>query len=163
MGETNSERKNFHGLIDDFRTTMLVTTLANRIHARPMAVVEVGEDGSVLLVTSVDTVKVGEIESNPDVMLTFQSTSKFAALNGQAEVIDDRALVEEHWSEAWRTWFPKGKDDPSIRLIKVHAADGEYWDNAGTNAVKYAFEAAKAYLSGTTPTADKSQHGKVQL
>ena len=29
-----SERKNFNDLIDDFRNVMLVTCLANRIHAR---------------------------------------------------------------------------------------------------------------------------------
>lgn len=159
----SSERENFHDLIDDFRTAMLVTTIANRIHARPMTVVEAGEDGSVLLVTGVDTAKIDEIESNPDVTLTFQSTSKFASMRGQAQIINDRALIDAHWSEAWRAWFPKGKDDPSIRLIKIHGAEAEYWDTAGTNGIKYVFEAAKAYLSGTRPKLDQTQHAKVQL
>ena len=53
--------------------------------------------------------------------------------------------------------------DPSIALLKLDAEQGEYWDNAGVQGLKYAFEAIKAYAKGETPAADDRQHAKVDL
>ena len=65
--------------------------------------------------------------------------------------------------EAWKLWFPEGKDDPSICLIHFSPEDGEYWNNAGAQGLKYAFEAVKAYVKGTTPESDHAHHAKVDL
>ena len=74
-----------------------------------------------------------------------------------------RALIERLWSEAWRVWFPGGKDDPSLCLIRVEAREAEYWDNAGTQGIKYVLEAVKAYAKGETPAVDNKQNAKVGL
>ena len=72
-------------------------------------------------------------------------------------------MIDRIWSEAWKVWFPKGKTDPSLRIIKVLAEEAEYWDSTGAQGISYAFEAAKAYIKGETPDVSEKQHGKISL
>jgi general stress protein 26 len=78
-------------------------------------------------------------------------------------VLLDRQLIEEMWKEAWKVWFPGGKSDPNIAVLKFTAHEGEFWDNGGIQGLKYVYEAAKAYVSGETPKKDELQHAKVRL
>lgn len=153
-----------YDLLKDFDTAMLVTRSSeDHMHARPMAVAELRAGGDAYFVTSIDSPKVDEIKRNPNVTLTFQSSNQFASVCGRIGVVRDPALIDRLWKEAWKVWFPKGKSDPSISLLKFDAQHGEYWDNAGAQGLKYAFEAAKAYVKGETPTTDQKQHAKVDL
>ena len=113
--------------------------------------------------TRLQSPKIAEISSNPAVAVTFQSRSQFASVYGNAYVVRDRALIERLWSEAWRVWFPGGKDDPSLCLIRVEAREAEYWGNAGTQGIKYVLEAGKAYAKSETPAVDNNQNAKVGL
>ncbi len=73
--------------------------------------------------------------------------------------------LDEIWNEAWKVWFPGGKADPNLLLLRVDGDRGEYWDNSGLSGIKYFIEAGKAYLSGTRPDveSDPKIHGKVQM
>ena len=71
-------------------------------------------------------------------------------------------LVERLWKEPWKVWFPRGKSDPSIAILRFDADHGELWDAAGLRGVRYAFEAAKAYVRGETPRTDET-HGRARL
>ena len=158
------KRELLFDLIEDFDTAMLLTrTAEGRMHARPMAVAKLEPDGDAYFVAHANSPKAREIQANSEVVVTFQSSSQFAAVIGHAELVRDQALLDEVWSEAWKIWFPGGKADPNVCLIRVRATDGEYWDNAGAQGIKYAYEAAKAYLKGRTPEVDADQHAKVKL
>jgi len=142
---------------------MLVTHSANAIHARPMAIARLDEGVGAYLVTDINSIKVDEIKANPQAVLTFQSARKFASVRGELTVSRDRPLIEQMWKEAWKLWFPQGKSDPNIALLKFTAHDGEYWDNAGMQGLKYVYDAAKAFVAGETPKTDGAQHAKVTL
>ena len=160
----NTRREHLYDLLKDFDTAMLVTRSDDgHMHGRPMAVAELRPDADAYFVTSIDSPKIAEVAASPSVTLTFQSSSQFASLSGRAGVVQDRALIDRLWKEAWKVWFPKGKTDPTITLLKFSAEDGEYWDNAGAQGLKYAFEAAKAYVKGEQPKSDQKQHAKVEL
>jgi general stress protein 26 len=160
--EDKADRLN--DIIRHFDNAMLVTRSGEgRSHARPLAVAEIRPDGDIFFATDIQSPKVAEIAANPDVLVTFQSGSQFATVSGRAEVVKDRALIEQLWSEAWKIWFPDGKGDPSLCLIRVDGSAGEYWDNAGAQGIKRAFETAKAYLKGKTPEIDEKQNAKVRL
>ena len=153
-----------YDIIKDFDNAILVTRLADgRSHARPMAVAEIRPDGDIFFTTDIHSPKIAEIAANPDVVVTFQSGAQFAAVGGRAEVVRDRALIEELWSEAWKIWFPGGKTDPALCLIRVDGREGEYWDNAGAQGIKRAFQTAKAYIKGQTPELDEKQNAKVRI
>ncbi|MEP6608843.1 MAG: pyridoxamine 5'-phosphate oxidase family protein [Burkholderiaceae bacterium] len=158
------QHERLYDLLKDFDTAMLVTRSADgHMHARPMAIAELGTDAHAYFVTSIDSPKASEIEAHPTVTLTFQSSKQYASVSGQAEIVRDRALIERLYKEDWKIWFPKGKSDPSMSLIKFTAQDGEYWDNAGVQGLKFLYEAAKAYVKGETPKEDRKQHAKVDL
>jgi general stress protein 26 len=161
--DTNDGKKYLYDVVNDFDVAMLVTHVANAIHARPMAIARLDEGIGAYLVTDINSLKVDEIRVNPQAILTFQSTNKFAALRGELTVLRDRQLIEDLWKETWKLWFPDGRSDPKIALLKFTAHEGEYWDNTGMQGIKYVIDAAKAYVAGETPKTDDAQHAKVRL
>ncbi len=161
--ELNYGKKNLFDVVDDFDVAMLVTYSANSIHARPMVVAQLDFGIGAYLVTNINSFKIDEICVNQNALLTFQSARRFASVSGELAVLVDRQLTEKVWKESWKVWFPGGKHDPNIALLKFTAHEGEFWDNAGMQGLKYAYEIARAYLSGETPEADVAQHDKVSL
>jgi general stress protein 26 len=159
-----ADGKHLRELLGGFDTAMLVTRAADGgMHARPMMVAELEPDADSYFVTSIDAPKVAEIEDDSDVLMTFQSDKQYAAVYGHATVTQDRALVDRLWKEAWQVWFPQGRSDPSIALVRLDAERAEIWDNAGARGLRYAFEAAKAYLRGERPRVDPEQHTRVRM
>jgi general stress protein 26 len=76
-----------------------------------------------------DTHTVGEIRRNPKVSLTFQGSKAFSvAVEGQAEIIQDKAQFREHWTPDIDKWFPQGIDTPGLAMIKVSATRIHYWN-----------------------------------
>lgn len=164
---TPSRDDKLRELLTDFDTAMLVTrTATNKLRSRPMALADVEPDGCLWFITERNSGKLDEIARNHDVNIAMQSKMKFVSISGAATPVDDRAKVAELWNEAWKVWFPGGKDDPTLILLKVQGETGEYWDNSGTSGIKYLIEAGKAYLSGTKPReveGDPKVHGKVSM
>lgn len=153
-----------YDLTSGFRNAMLVTRgLDGSIHARPMAVAEIAPDAEACFSTSLESPKIAEIEADPRVLVTFQSRSEFATIQGTATVVRDPAEIDRLWSESWRIWFPRGKEDPNLCLLKVAADRGEYWDTSGVEGLKFAFESVKARLSGRTAEKSEVQNAKVEL
>lgn len=151
-------------LLGDFDNAMLITkTDRGELHARPMAVAEVEDDGSVWFVTDRHSGKVADLMLDADVAVTMQGTSKFVALSGRAHAVDDRAKVEELWKPAWKVWFPEGAADASLVLLRIEPHHGEYWDQSGLKGIKYLIKAGKAYLQGERPASDPAINASVSM
>lgn len=161
--DTKDGKTHLHDVVNEFDVAMLVTDTGNAMHARPMAIACLDDGIGAYLVTDIRSIKIEEIKANPHGLLTFQSTSKFASMRGELAVLHNRTLIEKMWKEVWKVWFPDGKSDPNIALLKFTAYEGEYWDNAGMKGLKYVYDAAKAYVTGETPQTDAGQHAKVHL
>lgn len=160
----HDNRQHLFDLLKNFSTAIVVThTPDGGLHARPMAIAELQPDGDVYFATSQSSPKSTEVSENSDVMLTFQSGSAFAALSGRGRILRDRAEIDRLWSEAWKIWFPRGKDDPDLVLFAVDVHDAEYWDQSGLKGLSFMFKAAKAYVRGETPDADGSRNARVKL
>lgn len=145
---------------------MLVTrTAEGQLRARPMALAEVQSDGTLWFLTDRNSAKVDELAKDWHVGVTMQSKTKFVSLSGKASPVDDRERVSRLWKVEWKVWFPGGKDDPNLVLLRVDGEAGEYWDNSGTSGLKYLIEAGKALLTGSRPNVegDPKVHGKVSL
>jgi general stress protein 26 len=158
----NADKKHLHELLESFDTAMLITRHHDGMHARPMAVADVEGAHCVWFVTSVDSPKAEEIRTDPRVSATFQANRKFVALSGNAELVRDRAKIDALWKDVWKVWFPNGKDDPSIALIRVSVDDAELWDNAGAKGIRYVFQAVKDVLAGERPTPVDGQHARIK-
>ena len=161
-----SPDKKLKELLEEFGVAMLATrTGEGQLRARPMALAEVQPDGTLWFMTDRHSGKIDELKRDGHVVVTMQSRTQFVSLSGTAVPVDDRARVARLWKLEWQIWFPGGKDDPNLVLLRVDGHAGEYWDNSGANGIKYLFEAGKALLTGTRPNVDSDPkvHSKVNV
>lgn len=136
--------------IKDIRIAMMTTQEDDGdFHSRPMATHAIEEDGTMWFFTYNESNKVQEIGQNNRVSLTFSDTGAetYVSTSGMAQVVNDRTKIDALWNDGLKAWFPKGKDDPNIRLIKVNIHQGEYWDRPGGKMMTL-FEMAKAAVTG---------------
>jgi general stress protein 26 len=156
-------RRHFEELIAGFGTAMLVTrTVEGRLRARPLTVAGT-EGGRVYFSTSVDSPKMDELAADAEVAVTFQSERRYASLSGTVRSSRDRRLIHRLWKEAWKVWFPEGKDDPHLTILIVTPEAAEYWDLTGLAGARYVLRSLKAYVTGATPAdgSDPMQNAKV--
>jgi general stress protein 26 len=152
------KRQRLSELVSKFDTAVLVTrgdTAALR--GRPLSIASSGEDGTLYFSTAIESPKVQELELDPHVAVVMQDGKRYISISGTASVVHDRALIDRLWSESWKIWFPQGKDDPSLCLLRIEPVEAAYWDMSGLQGVKYAFQMAKAYLTGTQPPSDQDE------
>jgi len=136
-------------LLADFTESMLVTHADDhRLEARPMSVAEVSDSGVLWFCADLDSGKAAQLAANPEVAVVMQGKTKYVSVSGRAWISRDRAQIDRLWRESWKLWFPQGKDDPTLCLIAVQPSDAQWWDNSGARGLRFAFEAAKAYVTG---------------
>ena len=126
-------------LVNDIGTCMFFTNTQTGIHnSRPMAVIEVDINGSLWFFTNLQSAKVKDIEKDSNVHLVFASPAKdsYLDLRGRASVEQDRKSIEDKWNPIIKAWFPEGKDDPDICLLKVKTDEAHYWDTNSTKMVE---------------------------
>jgi general stress protein 26 len=145
-------------LLKDINVAMMATRGdGGEMHARPMATSLSTFEGDLWFFTDAQSPKIAEIERNPETLLTYANENKqhYVSVQGSAELVRDRSKIAELWSEPLRVWFPKGKDDPNIALIKVHVDKAEYWDSPSSTMV-YLYGYAKALATGERPNPGES-------
>ncbi|GAB3273310.1 pyridoxamine 5'-phosphate oxidase family protein [Larkinella harenae] len=150
--ERNEGMEKVSKLINSIRIGMLTTQDENgNLVSRPMAVMQVDPDGSLWFLTKEHSPKTEQIDRNYKVNVAFSDVSdaSYVSVSGTAEELQDRAKIEELWSPMAKPWFPEGKDDPSLSILKVRTETAEYWDSTSSRMVRL-FEMARAALTGDT-------------
>lgn len=150
-------------LIKGIRITMLTTEEADgTLRSRPMATQSEEFDGTLWFFTDDTSPKVGEIEQNRRVNLSYADPShqRYVSVSGRAEIVHDKAKAKELWNPAYKAWFPEGLDDPKLGLLKVTVESAEYWDSPGS-AVVHLFGVVKAVVTGKR--AEGGENEKIEL
>lgn len=144
-------------------TAMLCTTDAqgNWI-ARPMATQGVDADGTVWFFSKRSSEHVDQLRADPRVKLMYmnEGRSEYVALDGVARESRDQAKIEELWSDWAKTWFPEGKQDPSLVLLAVEPTIAHYWD---TKHGKVAQLFGMAVGAVTGKETDDSREGNLKV
>jgi general stress protein 26 len=156
---------NFHSLLRDFDRAMLVTQTGDKTpRARPMAIADRSDDGSIWFLTGADTSKIDELKQDDTVLAVMQSAARWLSVTGHAALQRDPAHIKRLWKEAFKIWF-KGPDDPNIVLIRLIPSEAEYWDNSGMQGLRMALKSAAAYVTGKElrDSDDVNAHAKVPL
>jgi general stress protein 26 len=136
--------------IKGIRTAMLTTEdERGRLVSRPMATQDIDSDGTLWFFTYADAPKVGNIQHDQQVNLTYmkEDDNRYISLSGTAQLVRDRARIEQYWKPFLQAWFPNGKDDPKLALLKVTVQSAEYWDGPG-NFIGQAVVLAKDVITG---------------
>ncbi len=149
-------------LIKDARVAMLTSERDGRLYSRPMVASQKGFDGRLWFFTRKSSPKVAEVEGHREVNVAYASAAdnSFVSLSGRAVIVEDRAAIEAHWNAWVKAWFPDGKDDPDLALLRVDVDTAEYWD-APSSKMVLAFDYLKARVTGGTP--DAGENRKVDL
>lgn len=141
----------FKKLVNDVNICMFIT--GNRddaeTHTRPMATVDVEENGTLWFYTDLRSIKVDEVSTDQDVHLVYSHPGKDSYLDvwGKASVVTDRDKIKEKWTPMVKVYFADGADDPNLALLKVQPQDCYYWDNE-TGKMVYFLKAAASVVTG---------------
>jgi len=117
--------------IADIKIAMLTTTEADgTIDSRPMYTFKVGDDGLIWMFARKSSRKTTEIGLNPNVMLNYSDPAQdlYVTVKGKATVTHDPVKIDELWTDRYKTWFPYGKEDPELCLLRIQPEKAEYWD-----------------------------------
>lgn len=135
-------------LIRGIKIAMLTTRSGQRLRSRPMATQQADFDGDLWFLSRAESGKVDEIEHGAMVNLSYVNSDShvYVSLSGRAELSRNRAKIEELWKPAHYAWFPQGKDDPEIMVIKVIVEEAEYWEAPG-NVLVRSYQLLKAVVT----------------
>jgi general stress protein 26 len=139
-------------LIEGIEVAMRTTVdESGALRSRPMMTQQVGFDGDLWFFTKASDPKVGEIEREHSVNVSYSNPDKqhYVSMSGKARLVRDRAKIEELWNPAYKAWFPEGLDDPEVALLEVTVEQAEYWDTP-TSTVVHLVGLAKALVTGET-------------
>lgn len=143
-----SDIKNLHSkeaieklksLVDEIKICLFCTNLKtdDGSTCRPMSAVQVCNQGNIWFFSEKNSDKNMDIFIDKNVQLFFSHPDKgsYLVVNGEAEIIVDKAKIDELWGPLTKIWFKDGKDDPTISLIKVKTTTAYYWDTDGNRMI----------------------------
>lgn len=154
--------KTLKDLIEDIDFAMLTTVAAGKLRARPMSTQQMDKQGCLWFFTSDNTHKVDEIAADNRVLVAYSKpeANTYVSVFGRAQIVKDRAKIEQLWNPAHKAWFPEGLDDPTLCLLKIAIEEGEYWDAPNSKLVQIA-GFIQALVTGQQ--ADYGKHEKITL
>jgi len=161
-GHSDPNAQKLYDFVKDMKIAMMTTVDTDgTLHSRPMHSQAADEHGDLWFFTKIQSPKITEISRDSEVNLAYSDPDEqhYVSISGKAEIVRDRSKIDAMWSEPMRTWFPEGKDDPTIALIRVHPAKGEFWDGPNS-ALRHLYGYVKAAVTGETP---KTETEKVNL
>lgn len=103
-------------------------------HARPMTAQLQGARGPLWFFTSRENAIVRKLDQGDRAIATFTSKGHdlYATLHGRVRVDNDRAVVDQLWNSHVAAWYPQGKDDPSLTLLRLDPENVEIWLDASS-------------------------------
>ena len=162
MSATESEKsEHLRKIVNKAHSGFFIThTAGGQMHGRPMVTAQVeGDFDRLWFACQRSSPKIAEIKRDDRVMVGYTTgDTEWAAVNGRARVVDDRAKAKELWSPYWKTWLD-GPDDPELILIEVTPESAEYWDLGGKVAAAIKF--AVGTITGKDTTAGDNQKLKL--
>jgi general stress protein 26 len=135
-------------LLEDIEYAMLTSRARDgALDSRPVQVLQIDADAAIWFFTNAASGKVEEISADAHVNLAFADTShkRFVSVAGNAEIIADPQKIDELWTPSQTVFFPRGRSDPSLALLKVAPGSARYW-NGNESALGMLLKFGKAVL-----------------
>ena len=164
--QSSEALEKFKELVNEVNICMFITNNKagdDQSHTRPMATIEVEDNGTLWFFTDVRSIKVEEVENEHEVHLTYAHPGKESYLDvwGAATVVTDRKQIKDKWSPVVKAYFPSGADDPNVALLKVTPQDCYYWESETGKMVQF-LKMAVAAATGN-PKIAQGATGKLSL
>lgn len=122
------------------------------LQSRPMGATQVDESGDIWFFSPKSSNKNRQIEADPEVYLMFIESGKqhYLSLTTEVAVVVDQKKVDELWNDFMKAWFPGGKQDPEISLLRASVVKGHYWDEKDGHLIGMLKAGLKALTGGKT-------------
>lgn len=125
-------------------------------HFQPMTQFNEPEARTIWFFTRTDTDLVHQIDEGK-AMFVIQDDKFQACIGGRLHLDPDRSKIDAFWNPMVAAWYPDGKDDPRLALLRFDLEDAELWmTDAGP--IKVAFEVVRANLGDRTPDLGDRAH-----
>lgn len=151
-------------MVDKIDIGMMCTNTAENVnfHAVPMSRQEVDDEGNLWFLFSSESDTYENLQKDPHISVLYSDISNynFLSINGVAEISVDESRIDKYWSKMVDAWFEKGKEDPTLRVLKVIPSEAHYWDNKSNKLVTF-FKVAVGAASGEK--LDIGRHGDLNL
>jgi general stress protein 26 len=131
-------------------------------HFQPMTAFVEPEGGLIWFFTSITSDLARKAGDGGKAMFVVQAKDQDlqACIGGRLSVDHDAARIDKYWNAIVAAWYPSGKDDPSLTLLRLDCDDAQVWLNEA-GPVKFAWEIARANATGRRP--DLGQQAKLNL
>lgn len=149
-------------MIDDMEVAMLTTrTSDGSLVSRPLQTLKLDAGGELIFFTAADSHKVADLTENEHLNLAYANASdhRYVSVRGSARIDRDRSLIDELWSPMQKIFFPQGKDDPELVVLRVKVRDASYWESAD-NFLERALDFTRAITS--KDPSDLGTHGELK-
>ena len=103
-------------------------------HARPMTALLDGERSPMWFFTTTDNAIVRKLGQGNRTIATFASKGHdlYATVHGTLSLDNNPATIDRLWNRHVAAWFPGGKDDPKLALLRLDAERAEIWLDASS-------------------------------
>lgn len=141
-------------VVDKLRDTdvvMLTTALPDgTLLSHPMTIQGVDDDVDVWFFVGLQGDQADALRHGPHVNLAIADAGSWLSVAGHAEFIDDGAVIDQLWNEQARAYFPDGKDDPNLGLMRVTSDSAQFWGLPGGKVAGLA-QIVKSKVTGDRP------------
>jgi general stress protein 26 len=116
------------------RTVMLGLDGVENAHPRPMTAQFEDDRAPLWFFTASDSELAKALTSGKHAIATFAAKDHdlFATMHGRLVRDDDRAVIDRFWNLFVAAWFPGGKEDPKLALLRFDAESAEIWLDEST-------------------------------
>lgn len=123
------ERKFWDALKSD-RTIMIGIDGAECGHTRPMTAQIEANHSPIWIFSDIDNPLSGaKAGSRVTASFVDKGHDLFASIKGKLTVDKDQAVIDRLWNKWIQAWFPGGKDDPKLTLLRLDVDEAEVWLN----------------------------------
>ena len=149
-------------LVEDIEVAMMTTRAADgSMVSRPLQTLKLDDNGEFIFFTAAKSHKVDELTADSAVNLAYANPGKqrYVSVRGRARMDRDPDTINELWSLPQKIFFPKGKDDPNLMVLRIRVQDASYWEGA-SNFIARAFDFARGMLDESP--GNLGEHGHLQ-
>jgi general stress protein 26 len=100
-----------------------------------------------------------QLEAGDEAMFIVQAKDQEfqACIGGRLAPDHDATRIDRYWNPVVAAWYPEGKDDADLTLLRLDVGDAQVWLSEG-NPVAFGFQIGKANLTGREPDVGQSAH-----
>lgn len=124
---------------------------AQTAHSMPMTAQFDGRHGPIWFYGSRSSRLAEGLASSNDAMAQYvgEGHNIFACIAGKLTVDNNPAIIDKFWSNTVEAWYPQGKSDPDLVMLRFDPSDIEIWQADMTLVGKI-----KMMFGGTMKSAD---------